>query len=118
MKRALAKIVIKLLNFEQKQRCMDIAQEMLTAFIDDRDWLEKIITGDESWVYGCDIEIKAQLFQQKCPEEPRPIKARQVRLNVKVLLTIFFDCNGVVHHEFSTQGRRVNKEYHLILQIA
>ena len=32
MKRAAAKIVPKLLNFEQKQRLMDIAQEMLTTF--------------------------------------------------------------------------------------
>ena len=44
---------------------------------------------------------------------PRPRKARQVRSNVKVLLTVFFDCRGVVHHEFSPQGRTVNKEYYL-----
>ena len=31
---------------------------------------------------------------------PRPKKARQVRSNVKVLLTVFFDCRGVVYHEF------------------
>ena len=47
------------------------------------------------------------------PEELRPKKTCQVRLNVKVLLTIFFDHNGVVHHEFLSQGRKVNKEYYL-----
>ena len=31
---------------------MDIAQEMLTTFNDDPDLLKKVITGDESWVYG------------------------------------------------------------------
>ena len=41
---------------------------------------------------------------------PRPKKARQVRSNVKVLLTVF--CS-VVHHEFLPQGRTVNKEYYL-----
>ena len=40
-------------------------------------------------------------------------KARQVRSNMKVLLTIRFDCNGVVHQEFLPQGRTVNKEYYL-----
>ena len=30
------------------------------TFNDDLDLLKKIITGDESWVYGCDIETKAQ----------------------------------------------------------
>ena len=39
MKRVLAKIVSKLLNFKQKQRGMDIAQEMWTTFNDDPDLL-------------------------------------------------------------------------------
>ena len=29
------------------------------------------------------------------------------------MLTVFFDCNGVVHHEFLPQGCTVNKEYYL-----
>ena len=33
--------------------------------------------------------------------------------NMKVLLTVFFDCNSVVHYEFLPQGRIVNKEYYL-----
>ena len=36
-----------------------------------------------------------------------------VRSNVKVLLTVYFDCNGVVHHEFLPQGITINKEYYL-----
>ena len=48
MKRAVAKIVPKLLNFEQEKRRMSIAQEMLTTFNDDPDLLKKIITGDEA----------------------------------------------------------------------
>ena len=65
MKCAAAKIVSKLLNFEQKQRRMDIAQEMLTTFNDDPDLLKEGITGDESWMYGYDIETKAQASQWK-----------------------------------------------------
>ena len=41
MKRAAGKIVSKLLNFEQKQLRMDIAQETLTTFNDDPDLLKK-----------------------------------------------------------------------------
>ena len=58
---------------------MDIAQEMLTTFNDGPDFLKNVVTGDESWVYGYDIETKAQSAQWKWPEEPRPEKARQVR---------------------------------------
>ena len=83
---------------------MDIAQE---TFNRDPDLLKKIRTGDESWVYGYDIETNAQSSQWKRPAELRLKKARQVRLNVKELLTVFFDCNGVVHHEFLPQGQEV-----------
>ena len=40
-------------------------------------------------------------------------KARQVRSYVKVMLTVFFDSEGVAHYEFLPQGRTVNKEYYL-----
>ena len=32
---------------------------------------------------------------------------------MKVLLTVFFDCNVVMHHEFLPQDRTINKEYNL-----
>ena len=48
MKHAAAKIVPKLLNFEQKQSRMDFKQEMLTTFNDNLDLHKKIITSDES----------------------------------------------------------------------
>ncbi|PNF42543.1 hypothetical protein B7P43_G06927 [Cryptotermes secundus] len=62
-------------------------------------FLNTVITGDESWVYGYDPESKMQSSQWKYPTSPRPEKARQVRSNVKVMLAIFFDSHGVVHHE-------------------
>ena len=68
MKRSAAKIPSKLLYFEQRLRHMDMAQEMLTPFNSDPDLLKKVITGDVSWVYGFDIEDKAQSFQWKRPE--------------------------------------------------
>ena len=64
------------------------------TFNGDPDLLKKVITDDEKWVYGFDIETKTQSSQWKCPEEPRTKKARQVQSNVKVLLTVFIDCNG------------------------
>ncbi|UYV60623.1 hypothetical protein LAZ67_1001697 [Cordylochernes scorpioides] len=113
MRRVAGKFVPKLLNCDQKQHRMNIANEMLDSVRNDPNLLQRVITGDKAWVYGYDVETKAQSSQWKLPHEPRPKKARQVRLNVKVLLTVFFDCSGVVHHEFLPQGRTVNKEYYL-----
>ena len=99
-----AKFVPKLLNYDQKTSRMTIAQEMLNDVNDDPDLLKKVITGDESWVYGYDVETKAQSSQWKYTESPRPKKARQVRSNVKVLLTVFFYYHSVVQQEFLPQG--------------
>ncbi|UYV84061.1 hypothetical protein LAZ67_X001029 [Cordylochernes scorpioides] len=115
MRRVAAKFVPKLLNCDQKQHRKNIANEMLDAVRDDPNLLQRVITGDEAWGYSYDVETKAQSSQWKLSHEPRPTKARQVRSNVKVLLTVFFDCRGVVHHEFLRQGRTVNKEYYLLV---
>ena len=63
MKCVAMKIVPKLLNLMQKQHRMDIAQELLAKFNDDLDLLNKVITGDESWLYDYYIETKVQLSQ-------------------------------------------------------
>ena len=43
MKRVVAWIILKLINFKQKQRHTDIVQQMLTTFNDDPDLLKKQI---------------------------------------------------------------------------
>ena len=86
---------------------MTIAQEMLNDVNGDPNLFKRVITGDESWVYGYDFETKVHSSRWKHTESPRPKKARQVRSN---LLTVFFDYHGVVHQEFSPRGRTVNKE--------
>ena len=84
----------------------------MTTFNDDADLLKKFMTSIESCVYGYDIDIKGQSSPCKRQEEPRPKKVHQVRSNVSVLLTVFFDYNCVVYYEFLPQGRTVNKEYY------
>jgi hypothetical protein len=36
-----------------------------------------------------------------------------VRSKVKVLLTVFFDYRGIVHHSYAPEGQTINKEYYL-----
>ena len=56
MTRVAAKFVPKLLNFNQKH----IAEEILDSVRYDPYLLQRVITGDASWVYGYDVETKAQ----------------------------------------------------------
>ena len=92
---------------------MDIAYKMLMTFNDASNLLKKFITSDESLAYAYDIETKVQSSQWKRSEELRSKKVPQVRSNVKVLLTVFFEYNGVMHHKFAPQDCTVNKENYL-----
>lgn len=104
MRLVAVKLIPKLLNFDKKQHCINIANELLNS-VHDPDLLQRVITGDKSWVYSYDVETKAQSSQWKLPHEPIPKKARKVRSNVKVLFKVFYDCRGVVHHEFLLPGK-------------
>lgn len=112
MRRVAAKFVPKLLSAEQKELRVEVAQDLLDTTSTDPEFLNTVITGDESWVYGYDPETKAQSSQWKHPESPRPKKARQVRSKIKVMLTVFFDIRGIVHHEYAPVGQTVTKEYY------
>ena len=97
---------------EQKQLRLEIAQDMLDCVESDSNFLNTVITGDELWVYGYNSETKAQFPQWKHSSSLRPKKAWQVHSNVKVLLTVFLNSRGVVHHEYAPQGQTIIKEYY------
>ena len=56
-KKVCAKIVPKLLTPEQKLRRKEFCTDWKTSDESD-EFLERVITGDESWIYGYDIEVK------------------------------------------------------------
>ncbi|PNF35838.1 hypothetical protein B7P43_G09433, partial [Cryptotermes secundus] len=94
MRRVAAKFVPKLLSPEQQHLRLEVAQDVLEFANRDPEFLKTVITGDELWVYGYDPETKVQASQWKHPTSPRPKRARQVRSNVKAILTTFFRLSG------------------------
>jgi len=112
MHRVAAKFVPRLLTPEQKEHRVAICEELRQRALDDPSFMSRIITGDESWVYGYDPETKQQSSQWKSPESPRPKKARQSRTALKSMLIVFFDIRGIVHHEFVPQGQTVNAQFY------
>jgi hypothetical protein len=79
----------------------------------DPEFLKTVLTGDETWVYGYDTEMKVQSSQWKHSSSPRTNKAQRVRNKVKVLLTVSFDYCGILHHSYAPEGQTINKEYYL-----
>ena len=69
MKRVMAKFIPWLLLPAQKEHRAAVANDLIQTATNELDFLKKVITGDESWVYGYsyDPEMKAQLSQWKLP---------------------------------------------------
>lgn len=109
MKRVAGRLVPKEMNFLQKQYRMDISKEMISNADSDPTFIKRIITGDQTWVY----EYDGPTSEQSSESEPKPKKPRQSRSTIKVLMTVFFDYNGVVHSEFLPDGQTANREYYL-----
>ncbi|XP_070392572.1 histone-lysine N-methyltransferase SETMAR-like [Dermacentor albipictus] len=110
MHRVSAKFVPRLLTDEQKQTLVEISQEQLAAANDNENF-RNIVTGDETWVYGYDVETKVQSSQsgdQRFSSSKK--KAHMSRSNMKVVMIVFFDYKGIVHQEFLPHGQTVNKE--------
>lgn len=148
MRRIAAKFVPRLLGDEQKQHRLAICRQLREKTKDDPNFITKIITGDEVWLYGYDVEVKPQsprtkkqsssarseiqpLPSETQPSEtqlaqsetqsprslhsnkpPRPRKPRHVRNNIKSILIVFFDIQGIVHKEFIPAGQTVNGNFY------
>ena len=71
MKCIVAKFVMWLLLPEQKEHHAAVANDLIQTAA------KKAMTGGESWVYGYDLETKAQLSQWNLPVSPHPKKVQQ-----------------------------------------
>ena len=110
MKKVCAKMVPKNLTNEQKQKRVEVCEQLLER---QNDVLIRTITGDETWVYQYDPESKRQSAQWKSADSPRPKKFRQSKSRVKTMLITFFDIRGIVHYEFLPAGQTVNQTYYI-----
>ena len=55
-----AKSVSRLLSEDQKHNPVDVRKELVDHANVDENFLKNMVTGDETWVYGYDIETKVQ----------------------------------------------------------
>ena len=84
-----AKFVPHLLTDDQKDSRDEIIQELFANANGNENFLKKIITGDETWVYGYDFETKMQSSQWMGKTSPRPKEARMNRSKIKVMFVVY-----------------------------
>jgi len=100
------------LTREQMYERVAACQDLLNMINGDKNFLDKFITGDESWCFACDPETKCQGSEWVGEHSPGPKKLRFQKSKVKTMLIVFFDKQGIVHKEFVQEGCTVNAEYY------
>ena len=113
MKHVVAKFILWFLLPEQKKHHAAVANDLIKTTNKEPDFLKNVITGDELWIYSYDLEMKAQSSQRKLLCSSCLQKVQQRHNKIKTMLTVFFDWEGVVHHEYMPPGQTVNKGYYL-----
>ena len=102
-----------MLTDEQKESRVNFSRNFLRRFqTEQNDFLGRIITGDETWVYSWDPETKRQSAEWRDFDEPRPEKVRRKQGALKVMHMIFFDMNGVILRWPVPIGTTINAQYY------
>ena len=110
-------MVPKLLNEGQKERRVQVCQDVLEQLETEPNLLKRVVTGDESWIFEYYPLTKRRSLEWKSALSPRTKKARVFKSKTKVILIAFFDVHGIVHAEFLPQGQTINQRvYKNILQ--
>lgn len=112
-KKIFAKWVPHLLTEEQRQERVRRCRANLRRYRKEgADFLDRIVSGDETWVYSWDPELKSQSAQWRNSGSPRPEKARRKQGAVKVMHIVFFDSSGVLVNWPVPKGTTVNAAYY------
>jgi histone-lysine N-methyltransferase SETMAR len=96
------------LTAELKEQHVDACQELLKRFeAEGDDFLERIVTGDGTWVHYHQPETKKASKEWRHTSSPNPkIFCTQPSAG-KVMLTLFWDERGVILEHYMARGNSV-----------
>jgi len=115
MRKLSAKCVPKCLNADKKFQCCRSSEQLLKFFRrDPNDFLSRLVTTDETWLYHYDPGTKQQLMEWRHSSSPRPQSARSAG---KVLASIVWDQDGILPIDYLTKGQTINAEYYSSLLV-
>lgn len=116
MRKVCAHWVPKHLQPDQKSRRIEVCKELLQLYEEQGDqFLDRIVTQDESWFHFHEPESKRSSMQWKHPDSPRPRKFRMKPSANKVLYSFFWDSKGVILQWPVEQRTTVTGSYHASL---
>jgi hypothetical protein len=94
---------------EHRRQRKAICSELLQHFdAEGEAFLSWIITGDETWAHHCDPETKRQSMEWHHPQSPRKKKFKTAPSAGKVMITVFWDVDGVM-----ARGEAINSDAYI-----
>lgn len=113
MRRVCARWIPKQLSIEQKLVRAECSKQMIRRFErEGADFLERIVTVDETWISLYTPETKAQSTMWKGPGSPSPKKFKVTQSAKKQMFVVFFDARGVILAHGVPPGKTVDAAYY------
>ena len=108
--------VPRLLTPNQKEQRADSCKELIELESKDTRFFYRITRDmDETWVHHFDPEMKSSSMQWKTPSSPTPKKARVEPSCGKVMLSCFWDRDGIIMTDYLEQGHTITGNYYSAL---
>ena len=112
MRKLTARWVPRLLNEDQKKKRLEICQNLLTrAESEQEEFWSRLITMDESWLPFFMPETKLQSRMWCARGDPPPVKAKTLPSSQKVMISVFWDAEGLILVDYLPKGKTINSEY-------
>jgi len=116
MRKLPAKWVPKWLNADQKrQRCQSSDQKLEFFRRDPNDFLSRLVTIDETWLYHYDPETKQQSTEGRRSGLPPKIPRGKIRW--KILASIFWGQVDILLIDYLPKGQTINAEHYSSLLV-
>jgi len=84
---------------------------------DPNDFLSRLVTMDETWLYHYDPETKQQSIEWRHSGSPRPKKIPIAKIRSKNFASIFWDQDGILLVDYLPKGQTINAEYYSSLLV-
>jgi len=111
-----AKWVPKCLNVDNKRQLCQSEQLLKFFRRDPNDFLSRLVTMDEAWLYHYDPETKQQSLEWRHSGSSRP-KFPSAKIRWKSYFSIFGDQDGILLIDYLPKGHTINAEYYLSLLV-
>ncbi|GBM88680.1 hypothetical protein AVEN_68640-1 [Araneus ventricosus] len=108
MRKLSYRLVPHSLTPEQMQLRLDACEDLIDMADRDPNFLQTIVTGDETWCLRYDPEGKRHSMEWRGRGSPKRKKSRSDKSRIKTVLVVFFDSEGLVHTEILPEDTKLN----------